>query len=119
MRAVFIAGLLMVAGFAHAHEGVGPNGGKLIDAGSLHMELVSKGSSIDVFVTDANDKPLPAAGFNGAAVLVIDGKPQRIQLAPAEANRLTGASAIEVPKNPRGAVQLQLPAGGSVQGRFQ
>lgn len=119
MRSTIIAALLMLSGFAHAHEGVGPNGGKLIEAGNLHMELVSKGRSIDVFVTDANDKPLAVDGYKGAAVLVIDGKPQRIQLAPAEANRMTGAAAIDVPTNPRGAVQLQLPAGGSAQGRFQ
>ncbi len=119
MRTILFASSLLLATFAQAHETTGPNGGRVVDAGELHVELVSKGKSVDVFVTDANDKPLPIDGYKGMAVLVIDGKPQRIQLAPAGANRLTGAAAINVPKTPRGAVPLQLPAGGSVQGRFQ
>lgn len=119
MRSIIFASTLLLAGLAQAHETTGPNGGRVVDAGDLHVELVPKGKSVDVFVTDANDKPLPVDGYKGTAVLVIDGKPQRIQLAPASANRLTGAAAIDIPKTARGAVQLQLPAGGSVQGRFQ
>jgi hypothetical protein len=119
MRSIILASSLLLATLAHAHETTGPNGGRVVDAGDLHVELVSKGKSIEVFVTDANDKPLPVDGYKGTAVLVIDGKPQRITLAPASANRMTGVAAIDVPKTPRGAVQLQLPAGGSVQGRFQ
>jgi hypothetical protein len=90
-----------------------------VDAGNLHVELVSKGRVIEVFVTDANDKPLSVAGYKGTAILVIDGKSQRIQLMPAGPNRLSGGASVDVPSSPRGAVQLQLPAGGSVQGRFQ
>ncbi|MDP2355035.1 MAG: hypothetical protein Q8M31_03105 [Beijerinckiaceae bacterium] len=119
MRSILIASSMLLASLAQAHETTGPNGGRLVDAGDLHVELVSKGREIDVFVTDANDKPLPVEGYKGTAVLVINGKPQRIPLAPADANRLTGAAAIDIPKTARGAVQLQLPAGGSVQGRFQ
>lgn len=119
MRSILFASSLLVASFANAHEATGPNGGQLVDAGNLHVELVSKGKTIDLFVTDANDKPLAIDGYKATAVFVIDGKPQRIQLAPAGANRLTGASTIDLPTSPRGAVQLQLPTGGSVQGRFQ
>lgn len=119
MRSIILASTLLLAGLAQAHEAIGPNGGRLVDAGDLHVELVATGKSVDVFVSDANEKPLPVDGYKGTAVLVIDGKPQRIQLAPASANRLTGVAAIEMPKSPRGAVQLQLPNGGSVQGRFQ
>ena len=119
MRSILFASSLVLASAAFAHETTGPNGGRLVDAGNLHVELVSKGKAVDVFVTDANDKPLTVDGYKGTAVLVINGKPHRIPLAPAEANRLTGAASIDVPASPRGAVQLNLPAGGSVQGRFQ
>lgn len=119
MRFMIFAAALMIAGVAQAHEAIGPNGGRLVDAGNLHVELVPKGKSVDVFVTDANEKPLLVEGYKGTAVLVVDGKPQRIQLAPGGENRLTGAAMIDVPAKAKGAVQLQLPTGGSVQGRFQ
>lgn len=116
-----LGGLLSVCLFASpafAHEAVGPNGGKLVDAGSYHVELVAKGRTADVFLTDANDKPVPAAGFKGTAILVVDGKPQRLILTPADGNRLTGAAGVDLPKAPKGAVQIQPPAGAMVQGKF-
>lgn len=119
MRSSILAAALLIAGAAHAHETTGPNGGRLVDAGNLHVELVSSGKSVNVFVTDANDKPVPAADIKGTAILVIDGKAQRIPLAPAKNNQLTGAAQVAIPDAAKGAVQLQLPGGGTVQGRFQ
>ncbi len=119
MRLIIAAIMLMGAGAASSHEAIGPNGGRLVDAGNLHVELVPLGKAVNVFVTDQADKPLPVAGYKGFAVLVIDGKPVRIPLGPATDNRLTGAAQVDVPKMVKGAVQLQLPAGGSVQGRFK
>ena len=119
MRAFIIATSLLVAGAALAHEAIGPNGGRLVDAGNLHVELAPKGKAITVFVSDANEKPLSVEGYKGTAVLVIGGKPHRIPLAPASENRLTGTAEIDVPASVKGAVQLQLPNGSSVQGRFQ
>lgn len=116
-----IAALLtsaLIATAAFAHEATGPNGGRLVDAGSYHVELVPKGQGVDVYVTDANDKPVPVAGYRGTAVLVVGGKPQRIALEPAGANRLSGPASVAIPANVKGAVQLQTPA-GAVQGRFQ
>jgi hypothetical protein len=119
MKAFVLATSLLVAGAALAHEAIGPNGGRLVDAGNLHVELVPKGKAITVFVSDANEKPLSVEGYKGTAVLVIGGKPHRIQLAPANENRLIGIAEVDVPTSVKGAVQLSLPIGGSVQGRFQ
>ena len=119
MRTTIFAAAIFLSGFAHAHETTGPNGGRVVDAGNLHVELVASGKSVNVFVTDANDKPVPAADFKGTAILVVDGKALRVPLAPAKDNRLTGAAQVEIPDAAKGAVQLQLPGGGTVQGRFQ
>lgn len=118
MRGFILAASLMASTAGFAHEAIGPNGGKLVDAGDMHVELVTKGKQVVVFVTDARETPVPAAAYKGLAVLIIDGKPQRIPLAPAGDNRLSGEAPIDLPAWPKGAVQLQLPAGGSVQGRF-
>jgi hypothetical protein len=109
MRFMTFAAALMIAGLAQAHEAIGPNGGRLVDAGNLHVELVPKGKSVDVFVTDANDKPLRVEGYKGTAVLVVDGKPQRIQLAPGGENRLTGAATIDVPATASSAAMTLNP----------
>lgn len=103
---------------ALAHEATGPNGGKLVDAGSYHVELVAKGRVVDVYLTDAADKAVPAVGFKGTAILVANGKPQRLTLVPADGNRLTGEAAVDLPKAPKGAVQIQPPGGAMVQGKF-
>ena len=118
LRVLAIAASLLTALPAAAHDIVkGPNGGQIADAGAYHVELVVQAQSVDVFVTDASDKPLPAAGFKGLAILTVDGKAQRIALTPKE-NRLSGTSATALPAAPKGVVQLTAPDGKTAQGRF-
>jgi hypothetical protein len=68
-------------------------------------------------VTDADDKPLSAQGFKATALLVVDGKPQRIPLEP-DGARLAGKAAITLPATPKGAVQLTAPDGKTASARF-
>ena len=103
---------------AHAHDGKGPNGGQLTDAGKYHVELVGKGTRLDVFLSDANDAPLPTTGFKALAILVIEGKPQRIPLQPEGTDRLTGTAPAPLPSPPKGVVQLTAPDGTVAQARF-
>jgi hypothetical protein len=109
---------LLAAGPALAHEPrKGPNGGALVDAGSYHIEVIGAGTTLDVLVSDAVDKPLPATGFKALAIIVIDGKTQRIQLAPtADGAKLTGTSPVTLTAV-RGAVQLTDKDGKTVTGR--
>lgn len=118
LKHLYVALAFLFVSPAFAHETTGPNGGKVVDAGSYHVELVAKGRNVDVFLTDAADKAVPAAGFKGTAILVVDGKPQRLVLAPADGNRLSGAAAVDLPNAPKGAVQIQPPGGAMVQGKF-
>lgn len=103
---------------ARAHDAKGPNGGQLTDAGKYHVELVGKGTRLEVFVSDANDAPLPATGFKALAILVIEGKPQRIPLQPEGADRLTGTAPAPLSSSPKGVVQLTAPDGTVAQARF-
>ena len=103
---------------ARAHDGTGPNGGQLVEAGKYHVELVGKGTRLEVFVSDAEEKPLPAAGFKALAILVIDGKPQRIPLQPDGAGRLSGTSPAPLGSPAKGVLQLTAPDGTVVQARF-
>jgi hypothetical protein len=108
---------LATPSFAHEAE-KGPNGGRVADAGAYHVELVAKASTLDVFVTDAKDQPGPA-GLMGVAILLVGGKQQRIPLASAAPGRLSGTLQGGAPAELKGVVQLSVPAGGSIQARFQ
>lgn len=119
-RLVFpLLALVMLAGPAGAHEPTkGPNGGMVVDAGAYHVELIARAATVDVFVTDGGNQPVPVAGFRGTAILIVDGKAQRIALVPTEGSRLTGTASASLPANPKGAVQLTLPDGKTAQGKF-
>jgi hypothetical protein len=112
-----IAGVAL-ATQAFAHEAKGPHGGRLVDAGDLHVEMVTSGPKIDVYVSDADGKPVDASGYKGLAILVVGGKPLRIPLAPTGPDRLTGAAQAELGGAPKGAVQITKGGGATVQGKF-
>jgi hypothetical protein len=112
------AAFLIAALPATAHEiSKGPNGGRVVEAGPYHVELVVETKTVAVYVSDAKEKPIPAAGFKGLAILTIGGKAQRIELMPAD-NRLAGSSPVAVPAEVNGVVQLTGPDGKTAQGRY-
>ena len=114
---LILAALLGLALPAVAHEPKGPHGGRVVDAAPYHVELVAKGSDLDLFVTDTADKPVPPDGFKGVAILIVDGKSQRIPLEPAD-KKLRGTAGVKLPANPKGVIQLTLPDGKTAQAKF-
>lgn len=113
-----LAAALLAATAAYAHETAGQHGGRVTDAGSFHVELVVKGETVDVYVSDGKQKPVPATGFKGTAILVVGGKPARVALEPADGNRLSGKAAVALGDSPKGAVQLTGPDGATASGKF-
>jgi hypothetical protein len=116
--AILIAATIFAAGSLAAHDAKGPNGGRIQDAGAYHVELVAKGTNVELFVTDSGDRPVAATALTGVAVLIVDGKPQRIPLSAAGANKLSGSSTVPLPANPKGAVQLTTPDGRTAQAKY-
>ena len=53
-----------------------------------------------------------------AAILVVGGKTQRIQLAPAGQNALTGRADAALPSSIKGAVQITDTRNSTVQAKF-
>jgi hypothetical protein len=115
---VSIAALLALHVAAYAHEPrKGPNGGELVDAGTYHVEVVGKGMSLEVYVSDASDKPLKANDFKALAIMVIDGKTHRIQLeALADGTKFKAAAPAAITRV-RGAIQLTDKDGKTATGR--
>ena len=117
-RMLILTAALLITAPAFSHEAKGPNGGRMADAGSYHVELVAKEMRVELYVSDAADKPVPATGFKAVAILTVGGKAQRIVLEPAEPTRLSGTAAVALPKEPKGAVQLTGPDGKTASARF-
>lgn len=118
-RAALAAALLIgLAGAAAAHDPKPRHGGRIVHAGSFHIELVADGTRLDAFLVGHDDKPMSAEGYQGVAILVLDGKSQRITLAPAANNQLTGTAPASVPGNAKAVVQITTPTGGTAQARF-
>lgn len=112
--------VLFLAGPAFAHEpGTGPNGGLRVDAAPYRVELVPAGTMVSVFVTlDSDDSVVDTSGMTGTAILLIDGKPVRLPLAPAAPGVLSADTGMAVPMDVKGAVQLTGPNGKTVQAKF-
>ena len=113
------ASIVLAASFqVSAHNPKPREGGRITMAGDYHIELVTRGTSVDAFILGHDDKPIPAAGHKGLALLDVGGKTERIVLAPADGNRLTGKATVPVPANAKGVVQITNPKGNVASARF-
>ena len=103
---------------ARGHHGIGPNGGRIEESGGYHVELVAKDKHLDVYLTDEAQKAISSAGYKATAIFVVGGKPARILLEPAEANRLSGNAEAVVEADAKGAVRLTRPDGKTASVSF-
>ncbi len=119
LRTLLTVSAMIVALPAFAHDVAnGPHGGRVVEAGDYHVELVAKESLIEVFLTDTGDKPVTPAGFKGVAILVIGGKSARVALEATDDTRLSGKAASALPTEPKGVVQITTPGGKTTQAKF-
>ena len=117
LQALLIAFSLAAAAPALAHSEKGPHGGPLAENNDFHVELVAKQTSVEVYLSDANEKAMAPAGYKGIAILSVGGKAQRIELKPDQA-RLIGTSPVALPAQPKGVIQITKPDGKTSQVKF-
>jgi hypothetical protein len=113
-----LSALLLTTPAALAHESKGPHGGRQVDAGQMHIELLTKGPTVDVYVADGAGKAMEAAAYKGLAILVVGGKPARIPLVSAGGDRLTGTAPADFAATVKGAVQITNGSGTIAQAKF-
>jgi hypothetical protein len=119
-RLLTLTAALLIATTAYAHgPEKGKNGGRQVDAGDYHVEMVAGDRNLAIYISDKNDKAVDAKGFKATGVFVVSGKPQRIELKPETANKLSGTSSVPLPANLKGAVQITLPTGTTVQAKYE
>lgn len=117
-RVLIAAILLVLAVPAFAHAPKSRYGGRVVIAGSFHVEMVAQNGTIAVHLIDHNDKEMTVAGYRGVAILAVDGKSQRIVLEPAGDTQLSGKAAGALPARPKGVVQITPPDGKVVSAKF-
>lgn len=110
---------LIMALPATAHEsGIGPHGGMRVDAAPYRVELVPAGTMVKVFIIREDDSAVDTSAMKGTAILLIDGKPVRVTLAPTEPGMLSAETGVAVPEGVKGAVQITDADGKTVQAKY-
>ncbi len=117
-RLTVVLAAFLAAVPALAHDSIGPNGGRVTDMGSFHAELLVKGSTVELYVTDSTNKAIATEGHKGLAILAVGGKSERVDLLPSSGNKLIGTSPVTLPPNAKGVVRLNSPDGKTSQAKF-
>lgn len=108
--------MLMLATPLAAH---GPNGGMRVDAAPYRVELVPDGSVVTIHLTvDATDEVVDTTAMTGLAILLVDSKPLRLPLIPAELGTLSADAAVPLPAEIKAAVQITDADSKTVQAKF-
>jgi len=118
-RYLVLGAALLTAVPTFAHQPKPLHGGRLVNAGPYHVELVAKDTAIEIFLLGHDDKPIDAKGFKGVAIFNLGGKAERIPLAPAEKNSMSGTAATALPAAPKGAIQITAPDGKTTTAKFE
>lgn len=118
LRYLALGAALLAALPAYAHDAKGLHGGRLVDAGPYHAELVAADRTVQVFLIDESNKAVDPKGFKGTAIFSLGGKAERITLVPSGKGGLTGEATAPLPAKLKGAVQLTAPDGKTVTARF-
>ena len=98
-RRLILAGVVATLpawGLAHGTD-PGPHGGEVEDANpgpNLHMEVVLKGSVINVYLAREDGSQVTTAGLSGAATVLVNKKKEQVTLTPAGGNLLTGTGSF-------------------------
>lgn len=71
------------------HPPVAQQGGRLAEAHGHRMELVTRGTVLEVLLKDEHNQPMTAAGYSGKAVVLAPGGKAEVALA-ADGTKLTG-----------------------------
>ncbi|MGZ9128752.1 MAG: hypothetical protein ACXW4Z_13340, partial [Candidatus Binatia bacterium] len=84
LKLLALTGIIIASALpALAHSPKPGNRAIIADAGNYHVEVMANGTSLSILLWDQTDKAVSSEGHNGTAIFVIDGKAQRIPLAPA------------------------------------
>jgi len=121
IRAALLATAVLVTPLAALAHGAPPapaHGGTVAEGSGEHwVEMSVAGDQLTAWVSDEDNKPIPAVQLGGKATILIDGKTQIVPLSPAAENSLTGNLAAQ-PTGRMTAVLALTAQGKPVQAKF-
>lgn len=95
------------------------HGGKVVDSGHHHLELVAADGSLILYVRDEADKPEDVAKAKASATVLADGKTEAIALQPTAGGVLNGKGSFKVTKGATIVITLTMPDHKPEQARFK
>lgn len=114
---------LALAWPAAAHQGTGPHGGPVTDAGPYYIELIAKDNQLRVFVfDDKTDNPVEVNEASATATVLAGEEKQTVKLQPgpagADEKAMVGQLGMKADAGLRIVVLIQLPGKPSIVARF-
>ena len=108
---------------APAHEGTGPHGGPVIDAGPYYVELIAKENQIQVFLfDDKTGSSVQTKEATATATVLAGQEKQTVTLQPSppgtDDNLMVGEFRMNAGSGLRIVVLIQLPGKPSIVTRF-
>jgi hypothetical protein len=123
VRMVAACLVLVWSAVASAHQGTGPHGGPVSDAGPYYIELIAKENQLQVFVfDDKTDGPVQTGKASATATVLAGDEKQTVTLRPepsgADNNLMVGQLAKNAETGMRIVVLIQFPDQPSLVARF-
>jgi len=121
---MFAACLVLVwPGVASAHQGTGPHGGPVSDAGPYYIELIAQENQLRVFVfDDKTDGPVQTGAASATATVLAGEEKLTVTLRPGppgtDDNLMVGQLAKNAETGMRIVVLIQFPDKPSLVARF-
>ena len=115
--------LALAQGSGHSHgtghsHGLGPHGGQIGEADAFHVEMVTNKSQVDIYIYDANIKPLRVDQFEVSAVVQFGKLRDKIDFVSVGGNQMKGASALMVEPGAKIVILMKPKGKPQVQVRF-
>lgn len=110
--------LLPASALAQQPARRGPNGGPVGTADGHPIELVLSGTTLTLFVSEENGRPMSSARANGRVTVQAAGQTATVTLAPAEPNRLVATLAAPLAPGARVVFTGTLSDGHRVTARY-
>jgi hypothetical protein len=123
VRMVVACLVLVWSAVVSAHQGTGPHGGPVSDAGPYYIELIAKENQLQVFVfDDKTDGPVQTGKASATATVLAGDEKQTVTLQPgpsgADDNLMVGQLAKNAETGMRIVVLIQFPDRPSLVARF-
>ena len=104
---------------ADDHHHSGKHGGRIVESGHHHLEIVAKDGVLEVYVNDEDMKPEIIKEAKATAAVLSEGKKEDLTLTADPANVLKGTGTFKAKKGTTIVVTLTMPGHKPEQARIK